>query len=56
MRLGAKTHAIDIEFEAFAFDVVVAFSRIISINELAMAIDANVILFASSLTILTDVG
>jgi hypothetical protein len=54
---AAKSHAIDIHFQALGFDLIrVSFGRRVDINELATTIYANVILFTSAFAILTGMA
>ena len=50
-----KTHAVDVEFEAFPFDfVAVAKGRDVGSNELPTTINTNVILFTYVDSVFTD--
>jgi len=54
---AAKSHAIDIHFEAFPFDILtVASRRFTGDNKLSATIHANVILFTFLDPIFTDMG
>ena len=54
---GSKTRLIDVHAEAFALDVIgVASGRIIVIDKLSTAFDADVILLTFFLAVLTDMS